>query len=302
MLQFGCGRQQKRHAVSPPPAGMRRRMERNRQKLVGRDKGSLTEQKTKATVTTMIQIRRVHNTNRTTQRAAAPDRHCALPSCERVPVTPLPPTGTPHDGTWYGIPCSVWPGGVSVPSSWWKLTLSWQNPEQGSQVWPPSAARAPAEPCCSSPATGPVPSAEHRGWEQLPCNVGVWEVACTAGSGERCPECLTASALARPSLHIFCFSASLHYCCCYFVLVHRLSWGWSFCCSHTLIFWVLSWSCVHANKCPSFPQDCRDLVNTVCRAEEWPDYYSDAIIKTLGYPLEGSFEGLSSPQECKPTS
>jgi len=40
---FDCHRQQKRHAVTPPPAAVRRRMERKRQKLVGRDKGSLTE-------------------------------------------------------------------------------------------------------------------------------------------------------------------------------------------------------------------------------------------------------------------
>jgi len=44
MLWFGCGRQQKRHAAAPPLAGVRMRMERNRQKLVGQDKGSLTEQ------------------------------------------------------------------------------------------------------------------------------------------------------------------------------------------------------------------------------------------------------------------
>jgi len=38
-------------------------MERNRQKQVGRDKSSLTEQQTKGTVTTiMIQIRRIHKT------------------------------------------------------------------------------------------------------------------------------------------------------------------------------------------------------------------------------------------------
>ena len=43
---FGCRRQQKRHAAAPPPAGVRRRMERKRHKLVGRDKGSLTEQQT----------------------------------------------------------------------------------------------------------------------------------------------------------------------------------------------------------------------------------------------------------------
>jgi len=35
-----------------PPPGERRRIERNRQKLVGRDKGSLTEQQTKGTVIT----------------------------------------------------------------------------------------------------------------------------------------------------------------------------------------------------------------------------------------------------------
>jgi len=48
---------------------VRRRMETNRHKLVGWDKGSLTEQQIKETVTATIQIRRKHNTNRTTQRA-----------------------------------------------------------------------------------------------------------------------------------------------------------------------------------------------------------------------------------------
>jgi len=38
-----------------------------------------------------------------------------LPSRERVPAAQLPPTGTQHEGTWYGIPCSVWPGVVSPP-------------------------------------------------------------------------------------------------------------------------------------------------------------------------------------------
>jgi len=37
-------------------------MERNRQKLAGEDKGSLTEQQTKGTVTTTIQIRRIQKT------------------------------------------------------------------------------------------------------------------------------------------------------------------------------------------------------------------------------------------------
>jgi len=116
LLWFGCGRQQKRHAATPPPVGVRRRMEINRQKPVGRDKGSLTEQQTEGTVTTTIQIRRKHNTNRMTHRAALPNRRrCALLSRECVPAAQLPPTRTQHDGTWYGIPCSVWPGGVSLP-------------------------------------------------------------------------------------------------------------------------------------------------------------------------------------------
>jgi len=52
-----------------------RRMERNRQKLVGRDKGSLTEQQTKETVKTTIPIRRTHNTNSKMQTATLA-AHC----------------------------------------------------------------------------------------------------------------------------------------------------------------------------------------------------------------------------------
>jgi len=44
MIYFGCGQQQKCHVATHPPAGVRGRMERNRQRLVGGDKGSLTEQ------------------------------------------------------------------------------------------------------------------------------------------------------------------------------------------------------------------------------------------------------------------
>jgi len=80
MFWFGCGQQQKRHAATAPPAGVQRRTERTRQKLVGRGKGSLTEQQTEGTGTTTIQIRRNHNTNRTTHRAALHDRRRALPS------------------------------------------------------------------------------------------------------------------------------------------------------------------------------------------------------------------------------
>ena len=43
--------------------------------------------------------------------------------------------GTQRDGPWYGIPCFVWPGGVSphppavpLPGVRWKLTLFWPNP------------------------------------------------------------------------------------------------------------------------------------------------------------------------------
>ena len=68
--------------AAPPPARVQRRTERNRQKLVGRDKGSLTEQQTEETVTATIQIRRKHNTNHTTQRAALHDHCCELPSRE----------------------------------------------------------------------------------------------------------------------------------------------------------------------------------------------------------------------------
>jgi len=46
------------HSIAPPPAGVGRRMERKRQKiLVSRDKGSLTEQQIKQTVTTIMLIR-----------------------------------------------------------------------------------------------------------------------------------------------------------------------------------------------------------------------------------------------------
>jgi len=62
--------------------GVQRRMERNRQKLVGRDNGSLTEQQTKGTGTTMVQMRRKHNTNCTTQRIALHHCCCDLPSRE----------------------------------------------------------------------------------------------------------------------------------------------------------------------------------------------------------------------------
>ena len=48
--------------LAPPGCGGE--WKENRQKLVGRDKGSLTEQQTEGTATTTIQIRRKHDKNR----------------------------------------------------------------------------------------------------------------------------------------------------------------------------------------------------------------------------------------------
>ena len=112
-------------SAAPRPAGGQRRMERSRQKLVGRDKGSLTEQQTKGTVTAMIPIRRKHKTK---QQTAESNSHCPPPPCAPelwlLPAALLPPTRTQHGGTWYGIPCSVWPGG----SAWLCLLLVKINP------------------------------------------------------------------------------------------------------------------------------------------------------------------------------
>jgi len=95
-----------------PRRGAEENGKKQAEKLVGRDKGSLTEQQTEGTGRTTIQIRRKHNTNRTTHRTVLPDQTAAVPS--RAAREP-PPTGTQHDCTWYGIPCSVWPGGFSPP-------------------------------------------------------------------------------------------------------------------------------------------------------------------------------------------
>jgi len=108
--------QQKRHADVPPPTGVRRIMERNRQKLVGRDKGSLKEQQTKGTVATMIQKRGIHRTNQQNRSCRTePLSRIELLLCPPKPRassrhTATPPTGIQHDSTWYGLPGSVWPG------------------------------------------------------------------------------------------------------------------------------------------------------------------------------------------------
>jgi len=63
------------HSIAPPPAGVERRMESKRQKLVSQDKGSLTEQQTKRRVTTTILIRRIYKTNSEMNRATL-TAHC----------------------------------------------------------------------------------------------------------------------------------------------------------------------------------------------------------------------------------
>jgi len=88
-------------------------------KLVGRDKGSLTEQQTKGTATTMIQIRRKRDkTDGTTDPLSWTAPPLSPPEPQVSSRRATPPAGTPHDGTWYGIPSSVWPawGWVSPPS------------------------------------------------------------------------------------------------------------------------------------------------------------------------------------------
>jgi len=59
-------------------------MEGNRQKLVDRDKGSLTEQQTKGTGTTTIQKSGIHKTNQQNRAALSPgpNNRCALLTLE----------------------------------------------------------------------------------------------------------------------------------------------------------------------------------------------------------------------------
>ena len=83
---------------------------------MGQDKGSLTEQQTEGTVTT-IQKRGIHRTNRTTPQSRPPRPQPRHPELRVSSRRAAHPTGTQHDGTWYGIPCSVWPGGVRPPGS-----------------------------------------------------------------------------------------------------------------------------------------------------------------------------------------
>jgi len=77
----------------PPPPRCGGEWKETGRKLVGRDKGILTEQQTKGTVTTMIYIRRKHDTNRTTHRAVLPDRtgiHAPKPQVSSRHAAPSP--------------------------------------------------------------------------------------------------------------------------------------------------------------------------------------------------------------------
>ena len=114
-------------SIAPPPTGVGRRMGRKRQKLVGQDKGSLTEQQTKWTVTTTILISRVYKTNSKMHRAVL-TTWCPAGSRAMTPFPPpRSPAGTQHGGTWYQTPCSVWPVWVSPPGwvpSWFLVKIN----------------------------------------------------------------------------------------------------------------------------------------------------------------------------------
>jgi len=73
-----------------PLPGCGEEWKENKQKLVGQNKGSLTEHQTKGTGTTTIRIKRKHNTNRTTHRAAPAAEHSRAAS--EFPPPSSPPT------------------------------------------------------------------------------------------------------------------------------------------------------------------------------------------------------------------
>jgi len=83
LVLAAAGNESATQPLLPPPRCGGEWKETGR-KLVGLDKGSLTEQQAEGTGTTTIQIRRKHNTNRTTQRAALPDRTSAPAPQPRV--------------------------------------------------------------------------------------------------------------------------------------------------------------------------------------------------------------------------
>ena len=60
-----------------------------------------------------------HRSGEERRQRQSPQRSCrrlALPSHLSLPTALLPPIRTRHGGTWYGTPCSDWPGWVRPPS------------------------------------------------------------------------------------------------------------------------------------------------------------------------------------------
>jgi len=103
----------------PPPRCGGEWKERGR-KLVGRDKGSLTEQQTEGTATTTIQIRGTHRTDCTTPQTCSPgqDQRRMLPSRKSVPAvqrrpSPPEPSVTSHGMEYRALFSQV--GSASTP-------------------------------------------------------------------------------------------------------------------------------------------------------------------------------------------
>jgi len=79
-----------------PRRGAEENGKKTARKLVGRDKGSLTEQQTKGTVTTTIQIRRNHDkTDRTTEPLSRTEPALRAPEPRVSPRRAAPPPPEP---------------------------------------------------------------------------------------------------------------------------------------------------------------------------------------------------------------
>jgi len=88
LLWFGPVRQQKTKwllcRLSPRWGGEEN--EKKKAKLMGQEKGSLTEQQRKRTVTTIILIKRIYKTREHTEQLS----HCPMPSAVPISDPPLP--------------------------------------------------------------------------------------------------------------------------------------------------------------------------------------------------------------------
>jgi len=124
-----------------PPPGCGGEWKETGRKLVGQDKGSLTEQQTKGTGTTTIQKRGIHKTNQQNRaRRTEPPSQTELPLSPPEPRKSSRPPAPPHrNPAWrhmvqntrlclarWGQPARLCP----FPGFRWKLTLSWPNPGQ----------------------------------------------------------------------------------------------------------------------------------------------------------------------------